>query len=531
MATAPRRMTIDRSAGAARLRARVSRRRSFTVGLLALSALSACSHDHGEATPAARMAPLVYTDFTDETELFVEFRPLVAGERSTFAAHFTRLSDYSPVTEGTLDVVLSGGDAPVERFRIAAPRAPGIFAPTVQPRATGPRRLSLLLSTPALQVTHELGDIVVHPSVAAARSAGVPHAVAGEIDYFKEQQWATDFAIEQLAPRPLRDSVRAPAVIRPAADRHFEISAPVPGQIRAAGEFPSLGEAIARGQVLATLLPRSGAASDAASLQAELAAARSAVVLARNEFQRAERLLQLEAVPARRLAEARSALDIATAQLHAAEQRSSQLSGEGGGIAIRSPLAGELARSDVAPGASVGEGDPLFLVVDRSELWLEAQVSESDAARVASPSGAAFELPGLAASIDLRVGDNARLVGIGRVIDPQTRSLPVILALQDPHPHLALNQRVDVRLFTGDARAALTVPASAVVDDGGEPVVFVMVGGESFSRVPVRLGVRDGDRIEVREGLAEGQRVVVRGVSDVRRAAASPDAVGHGHAH
>jgi membrane fusion protein, heavy metal efflux system len=530
MVTAASRMTIDRPQVSLILQARVSCLQRVAIVFLVLLALSACSDDHGDTQPA-RPAPLVYTDFTEATELFVEFRPLVAGERSTFAAHFTQLSDYSPVTEGTVDVLLSGGDAPTERFRVTSPRAPGIFAPTVQPRATGPRILSLQLTTPALQLTHDLGNVVVHRSFDAARAAAVAHGPEGEIGYLKEQQWATDFAIEQLTPGPVRESIRAPATLRASADGQFQIVALSPGQIRAADAFPTLGDTIERGQLLATLLPRSGGTSDAASLQADFAAARSAVALARNELQRTERLLQIEAVPQRRLEEARSTLDVATAQLRAAEQRSSQLSGDGGGIAIRSPLAGELVRIDVAPGASVGEGDPLFLIVDRSEIWLEAQVSESDAARVATPGGAAFELPGLGETIELRVGSNARLVGVGRVIDPQTRSLPVILALEDPDPRLALNQRVDVRLFTGGEREALSVPASAVIDDGGEPVVYVMIGGESFTRMPVRLGVRDGDRIEVREGLAASQRVVARGASDVRRAAASPDAIGHGHAH
>ena len=62
-------------------------------------------------------------------------------------------------------------------------------------------------------------------------------------------------------------------------------------------------------------------------------------------------------------------------------------------------------------------------------------------------------------------------------------------------------------------------------------VVYVMRGGESFSRVPVRLGLRDGDRYEVLEGVKAGDRVVSRGAMQVRLAAATPEAMGHGHAH
>jgi hypothetical protein len=45
------------------------------------------------------------------------------------------------------------------------------------------------------------------------------------------------------------------------------------------------------------------------------------------------------------------------------------------------------------------------------------------------------------------------------------------------------------------------------------------------------LGLRDGDRYEVLEGLTAGDRVVSRGAMLVRLAAATPEAMGHGHAH
>ncbi|NIR58123.1 MAG: efflux RND transporter periplasmic adaptor subunit, partial [Gammaproteobacteria bacterium] len=57
-------------------------------------------------------ATLIYTDYTDLTELFVEFPALVAGESSTFAAHVTRLSDYEPLISGRLDVVLEADGKP-----------------------------------------------------------------------------------------------------------------------------------------------------------------------------------------------------------------------------------------------------------------------------------------------------------------------------------------------------------------------------------------------------------------------------------
>jgi multidrug efflux pump subunit AcrA (membrane-fusion protein) len=62
-------------------------------------------------------------------------------------------------------------------------------------------------------------------------------------------------------------------------------------------------------------------------------------------------------------------------------------------------------------------------------------------------------------------------------------------------------------------------------------VVYVMLGGESFERRVVRLGIRDGDYVQVVDGIAPGERVVTRGAYLVRLAGSSPAAAGHGHAH
>lgn len=520
-----RRMSLSMNPSTFRVRLRVL----LATGLVVLT-LGACQRD--ATTAPAAPEPQVYTHAGPQAELFVEFAPLVAGGKSTFAAHFTRLSDYKPVTEGKVDVILTGGGAPTERFRISAPRAPGIFAPTVVPRASGRRNLTLVLAAPGLQSRHDLGEVVVHADAAAALKAGhAPGMQEGEIGFLKEQQWTTDFAVEAVQPRELRESVSAPATVQASGNGAAEVVAPASGTLRAAGAFPSLGMRVARGQTLAMLVPRLGGDADVASLQAALSSASSQATLADAEAARMQRLHAQEAVSLRRLQEARATQQVAAAELRAARQRLSQLGDGSSGIALKAPASGTLALVKVANGAAVEEGDALFHIVDRRELWLQANVAEVDAARLERPDAVAFDVPGLDAPVEIRAGVNGRLVGVGGMIDPESRSVPVIFALSNPDPRIALNQAVQARVFTGSTRSALSVPASAVIDDGGQRVVYVMRGGESFSRVPVRLGLRDGDRYEVLEGVKAGDRVVSRGAMQVRLAAATPEAMGHGHAH
>jgi cobalt-zinc-cadmium efflux system membrane fusion protein len=510
-------------------------RRLAAAASLSVALIAGCGGgaDPGAAAPAP--APVVVTHYTDQAELFVEFPPLVAGQASTFLAHFTRLADFSPVTAGVLEVQLTGGQAPPERFRVRAPTRDGLFTPAVAPRAVGERQLSLVLESPGLSSRHELGSIMVFADAAAAATAPPAAAAAdGDIGFLKEQQWQPPFAHEAAQLGTLRESVAAPATVRAAGDGEFAIAAVAPGRvIGTAAGFPVLGQAVAQGDVLAILVPRLGTGTDVGALDAELTQARQAAALARADRERMESLFADEAVAERRVAESRAAERIAQAQLQAAQQRNAayRAGGAGAGIAVQAPMAGMLAQVHVGQGATVAEGDALFHIVDPATLWLAADVADIDAARLRTPTGAEFDLPGADQTVRIEVGGNGELVGVGAVIDPIARTVPVIFALRQPPPALMLNQRVDARIFTGATRDALSVPASAVIEDGGERVVYVQRGGEAFARVPVSLGSRDGDRYEILAGLAPGDRVVTQGAMRIRLAAASPEAMGHGHAH
>jgi membrane fusion protein, heavy metal efflux system len=88
-----------------------------------------------------------------------------------------------------------------------------------------------------------------------------------------------------------------------------------------------------------------------------------------------------------------------------------------------------------------------------------------------------------------------------------------------------------VEIWSGKSEQALAVPSSAIVDEGGQSVVFVQRGGESFERRVVAIGIRDGDQVEIFSGLKPAERVVTRGAYLVRLSGASPKAAGEGHVH
>ncbi|NNE71137.1 MAG: hypothetical protein HKN29_12345, partial [Rhodothermales bacterium] len=58
------------------------------------------------------------TLWTDQSELFFEYPPMVAGQPSEpWAIHVTRLSDFSPITEGPLTLAFQAEDGRVYTTR------------------------------------------------------------------------------------------------------------------------------------------------------------------------------------------------------------------------------------------------------------------------------------------------------------------------------------------------------------------------------------------------------------------------------
>jgi cobalt-zinc-cadmium efflux system membrane fusion protein len=136
--------------------------------------------------------------------------------------------------------------------------------------------------------------------------------------------------------------------------RKFMIAAAIPAALAlsACGETPSEAEADTSAE--AALENDDDAPEPVAAPEAEIA--RSA---AGREVSRMNELVSAEAVPARRLDEARTQLRLADAQLAAARQRRSSVAGGGGGVPIIAPMSGEVLESSLVQGKGVQGGEQL----------------------------------------------------------------------------------------------------------------------------------------------------------------------------
>jgi cobalt-zinc-cadmium efflux system membrane fusion protein len=507
----------------------------FVAGL----SVNVCNRASSPAERAEDELPtLDVTHWTEKTELFMEYPPLVAGQPALFAIHLTRLADFTPVSAGQATVEFtpeSGGTA--KTLVGPKPSRPGAFRVEEAPPPPGRYRWALVLEAPDLSDRHELGTITVFSDEQAARAETekAPAEDATAIAYLKEQQWTNEFATVLVHEAEIRSSIRVPATIHPLPGGEAIVAAPAAGRFRAESLL-SIGDRVRADQVLGRLEPRLSAGADRATLEAELATARAAVEAARVEQERAERLLAERAVPARRAEDARRAAGVAEAQVRAAEarltQRDEALRSGGGGaagntFALRAPIAGRLAEVMATLGASYDEGAPLFRIVRTDRLELEVQVPAPDVPAARATAGVALEVPGIAEPFQLRP-DHVRDSG---VVDPSTRALAVQMDIPNPGERLLVGQTATAILYGRERQRVPAVPATAVLMEAGRPYVFVQVGGEQFSRRFIEIASRDGELVGIRSGLMPGERVVTRGAYEVQLASAASGLPAEGHVH
>ena len=175
--------------------------------------------------------------------------------------------------------------------------------------------------------------------------------------------------------------------------------------------------------------------------------------------------------------------------------------------AIRSPIAGTVVEKLITPGQLLAAGTtPCFTVANLSRVWVMAQVFGSDLSSVSV--GDSAEVSGGSGSNSL----SGTVDNISALVDPDTRSVPVRVVVDNPGDVLKKQMYVRVRIRSRVERSGLLIPVAAVLrDEENLPFVYVVESDAGFARRHVTLGNRTGDQYVIPEGLAAGERIVVDG--------------------
>src|SRR5258708_17152184 len=141
-------------------------------------------------------------------------------------------------------------------------------------------------------------------------------------------------------------------------------------------------------------------------------------------------------------------------------------------FSLTSPITGIVVERNATIGATVGSDANVFKIIDLSRVWIDANVFEKDLERVRRGQEVKVAVPAFTES-----SFSGRVILINSVVDPETRSVKGRTEVPNPDGRLKPDMFANVQIITDQHRASISIPQSAVLNDGGKTVVFVADGG------------------------------------------------------
>ncbi|MFN3988047.1 MAG: efflux RND transporter periplasmic adaptor subunit [Rhodocyclaceae bacterium] len=176
----------------------------------------------------------------------------------------------------------------------------------------------------------------------------------------------------------------------------------------------------------------------------------------------------------------------------------------GNSVVFSAPADGIVLEKAAVEGMRFTPGMAVYRIADLSSVWVLADVYEQDLARIAPGQPARV-------GIDAYPGRHfeARITYIYPTLNAATRTTPLRLELANPDGLLRPGMFAHVELLTGGDTPRLSVPDSAIIDDGQRRIVLIAEGEGRFRPQVVETGLRSRDHVEILSGLEGDERVVV----------------------
>lgn len=184
---------------------------------------------------------------------------------------------------------------------------------------------------------------------------------------------------------------------------------------------------------------------------------------------------------------------------------------------LRAETDGVVTQRTISPGQTVTAGQAILKVARISPIRLQANVAESDLARIAVGAKVTVSRRGAK-----ETPIEARVTSVAPSLDAGARTGTVEAVYANPDRRFLPGQFVTMEIATDEAGEKLTVPLAAVQRDAIEGGVltsgtraYVWVAKEGsgealdVERVAVELGETSGESVAVRSGLTAGQSVIV----------------------
>jgi RND family efflux transporter MFP subunit len=274
----------------------------------------------------------------------------------------------------------------------------------------------------------------------------------------------------------------------------------------------NIGDRIEVGQVIARLDETDLTLAEN-SAKAAVASAKSRRDVASDNLERAKVLLPKAIISQAAYDTRRNELDAAAAALESAEAQLRQAANAVGYATLKADKAGIVTAVTGEPGQVVSAGQAIITLADAGETEIAIAVPEADSGRLQVGQNAKVTL-----WAGPQVSTPGRVREIAGQADAASRTYAVRVAVDGPPKSMRLGMTATVAMRLDEKEAAaMVVPVTALAQDSGNPVVFVVDPvGKSVRKTPVEIARVTSDGVQVSGGLQSGDMVVSAGVQFLR---------------
>jgi len=260
------------------------------------------------------------------------------------------------------------------------------------------------------------------------------------------------------------------------------------------------GQKVEKDQVLARI--------DDGGLLAQLAQAKSQLLLAETVYNRQERLWSQNIGSEIQFLQAKT-------QFESAEKAVDALSLQAEKSLVRAPFDGTVDQIFKEPGTIVapGIGSELFRVVNIDEVYVEVDVPETHITSISEDSKVQVSLPAIGENI------SAKIARVSKVINPSNRSFTVEIPLKNKSGFIRPNLMASVAINDYSNQSAIMIPQSVVSENAeGQQYCFALeksAKGYVAKRLIIETGKTSEDFIEVLDGVENGALLITEGAKKV----------------
>jgi membrane fusion protein, copper/silver efflux system len=171
-------------------------------------------------------------------------------------------------------------------------------------------------------------------------------------------------------------------------------------------------------------------------------------------------------------------------------------------LTLHAPTSGVVIEKNVLGGQAVEAGQTLYTIADLAEVWVEAELRESESGQVREGTRATLEFAAFPGR-----PFNGRVEYVYPTLQEASRTIKARVAVANPGGQIKPGMYATVR-FTTPSRTVLTVPTAAVIRTGERSVVFVDMGDGHLMPHEVETGTLGDAFTEILAGVEPGDRVV-----------------------